>query len=777
MDFSFSCRKNLLSRTAIVAPFFYFALAPSVAMAGNIVYNSGTMLNNISNAPGNVVIQPGSNIAINNPVAVNFNSNLIVALQINQNMSVSGPNATLTVSSTGSYGPVLEVAATPGSSNTLYITDGAKVNVVNGFAQAAWDQGSSGTITVSGQGSSLTAYGVVVGNNDTTSGTLPASGVLNIFDGAAVTSDVVYLATYGGQGQINISNATLTAKQTLYTNINGNGQININAGGVVVAPGIFSFGYPGSSSQAVVNLNQGGTLEVGGAGGLVDNEAKPSDYNFNLSGGTVKIINSNLTTSVNMNLVNGTNSIIDTNGYEGTFSGTLSGGGELIKVGAGTLVLTGSVTSAAPAAPGGDNAYGEVVIQDGEVQYGTPQIPVNYDQDNEGALIMSITPQTYPANQAPVQVYGMAILSKALVVNLAAPTTGGSYVMGTKYPVLVATGGVSGRFSNVDITGAYAPYLTGVPVYGPDGNADIVDVQLMASDSTIDTSRFYATAGYARNASLFDALSAPLGTGADYWLHGLGSFGHAPGVNYNYKGFAVGRGFAINPALVLGGAVSNVYPHTAGGNGSYTDGTTVGGEVYGIYTVPRWTITTTGAAGYLDNRSRRFLPGLGVGAVSNEGSYAGASLRVAYNWQNQSPILLTPYATVSYLHTHLGGGQEDGLGPFNTNYGELNTNLAQAGGGLTGSYKIIAGRSDVTTWVSVGGLGTLGNPNARVDETIGMQNASITGRVASSGMLTSGAGIELAGQPAPWKLALAWNGQFANRASGQAFTLQGSYMF
>lgn len=771
MEFVFSCRKNLLGRTAIVAPLLCAALPLVPAMAQDITYDSGTTLNSASNILGNVLIQPGSNIVVSNPVTLSFNNAAaalkngnVSGLYIDQNMEVSGPNASITLTANSQYGTQLQVGETPGlPASTLLIDNGAKVNVVNGFAQAAWKEGTTGTITVTGQGSSLTAHGIIAGNGDyfpNAAGSGPAAfGTVNILNGASVVADIVGVANYNSNGVINLSNATLTVNSMLGSNGDGSGQINVNNGGLLVSNGTFYLGGT-VGSEGVVNLNQGGVIAVNGAQGFSPFNATPNEYSFNLAGGTLRVINSNLTTNTNFNLVSGTNSTIDTNGYTATLSGTLSGTGGLTKAGAGALILAN-----------GQSYTGDTTIIDGDVQYGTPGQSDDYNQATSGPLVESLV--TGGAVSSQLQVNGKAILSKALILNLNPPSSGAQYVMGSSYQVLSATGGISGAFSNISSIGPYGPYVTGVLSY----NANTVNVQLLASASGIQTSQFYAASGYAQNASLFDAFSAPDGTGTAPWLHGLGSFGHGPGADYNYKGFVAGRGFAVNQNLVLGGAISNIYAHTDGENESYVNGRTIGGQAYGIYTVPRWTTTITGALGHLHNHAERNLPGLGTGDFSTNGVYAGISVREDYGWLNDGPVSITPYAVAKYLHTHLGSGQESGLGGLDTNYGPLNSNLAQAGGGVTWSYDVMEQNSALTTWASLGGLGTLGNTHARVDETIGLQNASVTGEVGSPAMLTSGVGVQLAGNKAPWKVGLAWNGQFANRASGQAFTLNGSYKF
>lgn len=754
-----------------VAPVCCLALVPATAMANNVTYTSGTTLASESGLNGSVIIDPGSNIVVTNQVTINAEgTNPLPApgLWVNQGMAVSGPNAVLTLTNSTTGGGQLEVGTTQGSSGAVLISNGGTVSLPNGFAQAGWEEGSSGTITVTGQGSSLNAYLVNIGNGDVSNNLYNrANGVLNIFDGGTVNASNVALGFYDASGVINVSDATLNVSSNLITNIAGSGQVNINNGGVVAVRGQVSMGGGSCTTcfnpQGTINLNAGGTLEVGGTNGIVANEPTNGSYAFNLAGGDLKIVNSDLITNVNMTLVNATNSIIDTNGYTGTFGGALSGAGGLTKVGAGTLVVTGAQTYT-----------GGTTIEAGTLQYGTSGMPLNYNQNVTGPLTVYITPNATPGTgSAQLLVHGAANLSKALVVNLAAPTNGQSYEMGTKYTLVTATGGVTGNFSNISLTGPYARYLTASPLYFNDGSG----FQLVASHAVVETSHFYAANGYVQNAALFDALSAPVGTGADYWLHGLGSFGHAPGVNYNYKGFVIGRGFTVNPYLIVGGAVSNLYTHTEDGSESHTNGTNFGAELYSIYTLPRWTITSTGMVGHLGNRSQRYLAGLGTGDSASNGVYAGASVHAAYDLIDRLHGFLTPYLEAGYLHTHMGRGQETGLGFLNASYGKTDTDLAQVGGGLTGGYRVIGDHTVLTAWAGIGGLGTIGNTKTRVDETIGLQNTSVTGQVASTGAVTPAVGLRLNGKTAPWQLGVNWQGQFANRAGGQAFVLKGSYKF
>lgn len=788
MSLSYSRRKNLLNRTALALPFFCFAIAPAAAQVvsqnGDIIYNAGSAaLQSESNLTGNVIIESGANVSVQNQVKLNFNANN-VGVGIDQSLNLSGPNANLVISNSGSnstqvtIGGTLESGAS-GQSGILSITNGAQMvvdaNNTNGGVQAAFAQGSTGSITVDGQGSSLQTPYLTIGSGGT--------GSLNVTNGASVTADFIQVgAGTGSSGVINVSNATLISNDDFYTNSQGTGTVNINNGGIVVIKGVLEFGYSGalnptnsSSTTGTINLNQGGILEVSGAGGTLQNnsttttgvigtnEGPNGSYAFNFAGGTFKVINSGFTTNVNATLVQNTNSTIDTNGYNLTFGGVVSGAGGLIKAGAGTLILTGN------------NSYtGGTTISNGIIQIGTSAAPVNYNTATNGPLTIFVTPNNTPGTgYGQLQVDGHATLGGTLNVSVGTPAAGSGYAIGSSYRLVTATNGVSGHFSNVNVVGPYAPYLTTNTFY-ESGEAD---VELLASNSTLNTGRFYASQGYAQNASLFNILSSPMQVGAGYWLHGLGSFGHAPGVNYNYKGFVIGRGFTVNPHLIIGGAISNVYTHTADGNSSFVNGTSFGAEGYGIYTLQNYTFTGVTAIGHLGNRATRYLPGIGAGKFATNGTYEGVSLRMDYAALRQGPLFVTPYASISYVHTQTGRGQETGLGMMNIAYGQVRTNLAQAGGGLTGGYTSMTSHGILTGWAGVGGIGTLGNGHSRVDETIGTQNASVTGQIASTGAFTPSVGVRLAGKTAPWTLAATWQGQISSRASGQAFDLEGSYKF
>lgn len=510
-------------------------------------------------------------------------------------------------------------------------------------------------------------------------------------------------------------------------------------------------------------------------------------------------------------------------GYtQAMFTGSVTGTGALTKTGQGLLYLNsaGQLNNSNAnydAWTGGTNIMQGILLVNGNTTVGNntndytianngymhagivnnPQLNLNSIADWAKVPTWmagtSGTGLTSTSNYGVLAVNGRANLTGA-VLSLDAQDI--NTKVGTKYNIVVATKGIDGQFQYVhvdDVNGlGYSRYLTGtqntnatVSYNGYTFAADQVTVSVLtkADGSWVNapafySGRFYAANGYAQNDSLFNVMSAPEGTGAGFWLHGLGSFGNTSGANYNYKGFVIGNGFTINKNLVIGGAISNTYTHTVGENSSYVDGNNFGAELYGVYTIPQWTFTGTAMAGHIGNRSTRYLPYVGVGKAANNGAYEGLEFKAVYNWAINNNLFLNPYGMINYLHTGTGRGQETGLmGPYDMNlrYGRTDDNLSQIGGGATLGYTAQVGFGTVTPWVSVGGLGTLGNTRSRVQETLGYESSSETAWVASSGAVTPAVGIQLAGKAKPWKLAASWNGAYASHGNSNAFTLQGSY--
>lgn len=306
----------------------------------------------------------------------------------------------LTLSGTNTFGAlaVQQGSATNGSGTTTvgilgigadgavgaYSLTGGAVNVVSaspdhGELTVGGGAGGSGTLTITGGQLNVgdaDSYGrVFVGAYDG-SGTVTQSG------GTVNTSGPFHIGNRGGfgtytltAGTLNVgrypaaddSNALILGRSRVgqqvnvskgYLNIGGSGALVLNTntplliGGDAGSTASLSEGYVnqtggvvtvnswidlGSRGYGEYNLS-GGTLEIGGATGLVSTSG---NYAFNFGGGTIKVVNSDLMTGVRAHLVDGTVSTINTNGKNATFSNGFAGGGGFAKTGAGALVLNG----------------------------------------------------------------------------------------------------------------------------------------------------------------------------------------------------------------------------------------------------------------------------------------------------------------------------------------------------------------------------------------------------------------------------------------------------
>lgn len=200
---------------------------------------------------------------------------------------------------------------------------GGTVNVVGSFNVG--NQGGSGEYNLSAGALNLSGGLYNIGRNTDTK---PAStGVFNL-------SGTGVLDVAGGNFIIGNRDSTATAG-------NGTGVFNQTGGvfrisGTTGADNLFLSGY----GNGVYNLS-GGRLEIGG-NRLRANYGGSGTYAFNLGGGTIRVINEALTTSVVPTLVDGTTSTIDTNGLGAVFSNGLNGTGAFTKTGTGTMTLAGT---------------------------------------------------------------------------------------------------------------------------------------------------------------------------------------------------------------------------------------------------------------------------------------------------------------------------------------------------------------------------------------------------------------------------------------------------
>ncbi len=169
-----------------------------------------------------------------------------------------------------------------------------------------------------------------------TAGTFAVNGgTLDLASGASLTTSTwVSLADVGGSsGQLTLTDATLDIGTDLYVGYAGDGSLTIGTGALVDATRLRLADL--AAGVATVTLNPGGTLQVGGADGILAGSGTTA---LNFAGGTLRLNASDFTSHVPITLTGMTT--FDTNGHNGGIYGSLSGTGGFTKVGAGVLTVT-----------------------------------------------------------------------------------------------------------------------------------------------------------------------------------------------------------------------------------------------------------------------------------------------------------------------------------------------------------------------------------------------------------------------------------------------------
>lgn len=220
-----------------------------------------------------------------------------------------------------------------GTNGSLAVTNGGTLTHATSPALPTFI-GGGGTALVTGTGSRWSVDRLRVGQNSAGSLTVADQGTVT-----ATTLGVGYYQDGAGTGTVTVTNhGTLQASQ-IFVSGEADGQstgtLTVDTGGRVSATTLTLAAL--ATGTGTLNLNAGGTLAIGGTDGL---SAGAGTAHLNFAGGTLEVAGSALTSGVNATLTSAT--IIDTAGLGATLTGSLSGAGGLVKVGAGTLTLSGS---------------------------------------------------------------------------------------------------------------------------------------------------------------------------------------------------------------------------------------------------------------------------------------------------------------------------------------------------------------------------------------------------------------------------------------------------
>jgi fibronectin-binding autotransporter adhesin len=210
-----------------------------------------------------------------------------------------------------------------------------------------------------------------LGTYELVSGTL----VMNVGEGAQVGPR---FGVSSGTGRFLQSGGSSSFQgYTIRLGDSGVGEFLVTGGTASIQKGMI-LGY-GATGSGTLSLN-GGILEVGGANGL---QKGSGSARFNMGGGTLRVTGTSFTTSLDVNLTEDTTSTIATNGLNATFSGTISGEGNIVKSDEGVLTFlaentyTGSTSvteGTLHLAAGASTGAGEVLIGEDAILSGNGSV-------------------------------------------------------------------------------------------------------------------------------------------------------------------------------------------------------------------------------------------------------------------------------------------------------------------------------------------------------------------------------------------------------------------
>lgn len=314
--------------------------------SGTLVINAGTLDNTI-----------GSPLTLSTNNAQTWNGNWTFAgsndLDMGTGLATMTANTTLTVNNARTLGVnrlggaytltklgtgTLALSGT-GSSIGAILVNGGEVRMtggslaVSGNFQTGQASGSNGVFRM--MGGTLTVPG-----NSPIIGDWGAGQYIQTL-GSATINQALWVSNNGGAGLIDVSGGSLSTGD-IYLGVRAGGTLNISGTGQVTAP-VLRYAHPSTGGGTTnVNLN-GGMLTVNQV--LRHN----GTANFNFNGGTLRANSSQTAfmTGLTLASVKSGGAVIDTQAYNVTIGQPLldgGGGGGLTKLGSGTLTLSGAST-------------------------------------------------------------------------------------------------------------------------------------------------------------------------------------------------------------------------------------------------------------------------------------------------------------------------------------------------------------------------------------------------------------------------------------------------
>src|SRR5919201_1253234 len=469
----------------------------STAANATITMNGGalTQFNDNSSAGGAVITNnAGGTVSFNNNSTAGnatITTNSAALTQFNDNST--GGNAQFITNAGGlvdfsnSSGPAGDGNISAGSiagagnyylgSNLLTVGGNNLSTTVSGVISDCGDSGSDcsnagatggGLIKVGTGTLTLSGANTYTGPTAVNAGTLQA-GAVNAFSSASAfmiargaTLDLAgfnqTIGSLAGAGSVTLGAATLTT--------NGDGSDTTFSGTISGSGRLVKVG-DGTLTLSGNNSYQGGTIVSAGTLGVGSSRALGTGA-LTLADGTTLQAAANGLALANAVRLNG-GVTVDTQSNTMTLSGPISGTGGLDKIGSGTLTLAGASTYTGPTPVDGGvlNVTGSLVstvsVNSGGTlapgnSIGTLTVRGNVSFD-VGSLYQVEVNATGQSDK--ISATGTATLTGGTVQVLA---QGGSYARQTRYTILTANAGITGKFSGVTSNLAF---LTALLSYDP----------------------------------------------------------------------------------------------------------------------------------------------------------------------------------------------------------------------------------------------------------------------------------------------------------------------
>ena len=586
-------------------------------------------------------------------------------------------------------------------------TVGSSLTGVMSVASAKAGTISTGTVATTAELASNPGISIVSLNG----GTINAS--------SSVSTISQYIATSTIGGFIN-QNAVQTS---IANQISGSGMITITntQGGSISTSGVVALSANNSSFSGGFEVDQGATLRVGSASAL--------------GTGTISLVGSNtisatLSTTADMAISNPITVAYDptfdvASGTALTISSPITDGvssGDVVITGGGTLDLTAAntytggttITSGSTLALSGT---GSITTSSGVYNYGTfditnssynnqsnPVVVSNYTQSSSGTLKMNIAP-TVSASQM-LQATGSANIGGTLNLN----ASSGTYVGGTKYTIVNATGGLTGGFSNLSSNlSSYTPLATKFSYDANNAYLDLLNFSTANTQQSLVNSASALQSTYAmQNSVLINSFS--------YDCNDFGEYGacfSVGGRSTNLSSFAnsttsalIIGGYRVNDQIRVGAyldqnlSASNPTGIVQLGNHTPVMGAFVAWKQNDNGTGPEVKLsgsyseqTTTITRQVVSNTE----PGSGSSTLYGFGGQASAK----YGFAVTDNSLVSPYVGIRYSANNMSGYTENTSSTVQSplTYQALNTNAKTVIGGVAASHKVTP---DTTIFGSVG---------------------------------------------------------------------------